>query len=63
MTRFTDSPYERMMTRRPEGGDVYKRQIQNRQPRKISLSGALKRKEVSTLAYVPVPKDLSLIHI
>ena len=20
MTRFTDSPYERMMTRRPEGG-------------------------------------------
>ena len=37
--------------------DVYKRQ------RQISLSGTLKRKEVSTLAYVPVPKDLYLIHI
>ena len=23
MTRFTDSPYESMMTRRPEGGKVY----------------------------------------
>ena len=28
---------------------------------KISLSGALKRKEVSTLAYVPVPKDLTKV--
>lgn len=27
----------------------------------ISLSGALKRKEVSTLAYVPVPKDLTKV--
>ena len=35
--------------------------VQNRQPRKISLSGALKRKEVSTLAYVPVPKDLTKV--
>ena len=33
--------------------------VQNRQSRQISLSGALKRKEVSTLAYVPVPKDLT----
>ena len=35
--------------------------VQNRQSRKISLSGALKRKEVSTLAYVPVPKDLTKV--
>ena len=31
------------------------------QSRQISLSGALKRKEVSTLAYVPVPKDLTKV--
>ncbi len=30
-------------------------------PRQISLSGALKRKEVSTLAYVHVPKDLTKV--
>ena len=35
--------------------------VQNRQSRQISLSGALKRKEVSTLAYVPVPKDLTKV--
>ena len=27
MTRFTDSPYERMMTRRPEGGKETSRPI------------------------------------
>ena len=35
--------------------------VQNRQSRQISLSGALKRKEVSTVAYVPVPKDLTKV--
>ena len=35
--------------------------VQNRQSRQISLSGTLKRKEVSTLAYVPVPKDLTKV--
>ena len=50
MTRFTDSPYERMMTRRPEGP------LQN-DPKKRARFGARKGFQTSLVAIFLVCED------
>ena len=39
MTRFTDSPYERMMTRRPEGGKETSRHYYRQEHKKDRYGG------------------------